>query len=193
MFGFLSGFIYKIDIYNFLFWNGFAGRAEWLDNLIILLAVYLPFVLPVFLAVLVYRTKNGVQEKLLLISAPIVAGAFARFAVVELIRFFYHRPRPFLVLNFKSLFVENSFSFPSAHAAFFFAFSFTIFLYNRKWGIGFLIASLLITVARVAAGVHYPSDIVAGAFVGAVVATIFTNLAFSKLPKSIGFNIALIK
>jgi len=45
-----------------------------------------------------------------------------------------------------------------------------VYLYNKKWGIGFFIATILITLGRVMAGVHYPSDILGGALVGVAVA-----------------------
>ena len=51
-----------------------------------------------------------------------------------------------------------------------FAFAFAIYLYNKKWGIWFLFATLLMTTARVIAGVHYPSDILGGMIVGVMVA-----------------------
>ena len=45
-----------------------------------------------------------------------------------------------------------------------------VYLYNKKWGIGFFIATILITMSRVIAGVHYPSDILDGAAIGILVA-----------------------
>jgi undecaprenyl-diphosphatase len=67
-------------------------------------------------------------------------------------------------------------SFPSGHAAFFFALSTVLLLYNKKfyprpkfwWGAGlfFFLASFLISIARVFVGIHWPSDILAGAAIG---------------------------
>ena len=48
----------------------------------------------------------------------------------------------------------------------------TIYFYNKKWGIFFFLATILITVSRVIAGIHYPSDIVGGALIGVAVAYI---------------------
>ena len=47
-----------------------------------------------------------------------------------------------------------------------------IYFYNKKLGIFFFIATLLITVSRVIAGIHYPSDIIGGALIGITVAYI---------------------
>mgnify|MGYP001558745976 FL=1 len=68
------------------------------------------------------------------------------------------------------LLTESSWSFPSGHATFFFALATAVYFYNKKWGIGFFIATIFITVSRVIAGIHYPSDIIGGAFIGILVA-----------------------
>jgi undecaprenyl-diphosphatase len=102
---------------------------------------------------------------------------FARYGVTEIIRFFYHRPRPFLTYHVHQLIPETSYSFPSGHSTFFFAFSYAVYLYNKKWGIWFLSATTVLTIARIMAGVHYPSDIVGGIILGTLVAKIsFTYL-----------------
>lgn len=95
---------------------------------------------------------------------------------MELIRAVYGRVRPFEALGLKTLFTETSASFPSGHATFFFALATAVYLYNRRWGWWFFAAALLISLARVAAGVHYPSDIFGGALVGIVVATLVYRL-----------------
>ena len=50
---------------------------------------------------------------------------------------------------------------------FFFAFSTAIYMYNKTWGAWFFVASTIVCLARVASGVHYPSDILGGAVLGA--------------------------
>ena len=57
-------------------------------------------------------------------------------------------------------------AFPSGHAAFFFALSTVVYFYNKKAGIGFFVASFLISISRVFGGVHWPTDILAGVLVG---------------------------
>lgn len=63
---------------------------------------------------------------------------------------------------------ENKWSFPSRHMTFFFAISTALYFYNKRWGVVFLIAALLIGIARVIAGVHYPLDILGGAVIGVI-------------------------
>ncbi len=47
-----------------------------------------------------------------------------------------------------------------------FAMAMAIYFYNRAWGIGLMAAGVIIGAARVAGGVHYPSDIIGGVIVG---------------------------
>jgi undecaprenyl-diphosphatase len=94
------------------------------------------------------------------------AVILSRGIITEVIRFFYNRPRPFLALSFVPLLNENSGSFPSGHASFFFALAPLAFLINKKAGYWFLVSSFSMVFARVAAGVHWPSDILGGIAIG---------------------------
>mgnify|MGYP001590667369 FL=1 len=116
-------------------------------------------------------------EKLRLFWFAAASAAIARFGVTEAIRFFYHRPRPFLALQINKLSADGdwlysikNWSFPSGHSAFFFAMATAIYFCNKKWGIGFFIAAILMNISRIIAGAHYPSDIIGGAIIGTAVA-----------------------
>ena len=106
-----------------------------------------------------------------------LAAILARFGLTELIRLLWNRPRPFIGNHINLFFnYSASSSFPSGHAAFFFALSTVVLLYNKKvhplpkfwWGTGllFFLVSFLISIARVFVGIHWPSDIFAGAVIG---------------------------
>ena len=111
------------------------------------------------------------REKWEIFWVTAISSLVARFGVAELIRLFYHRWRPYLALpNVHRLITDTSWSFPSGHATFFFAMAMALYLYNKRWGTWFFIAATLITIARVIAGVHYPSDIIGGAIIGIAVA-----------------------
>ena len=66
--------------------------------------------------------------------------------------------------------------FPSDHATAAFAIAVAILLRRRGWGIVALVAAAVLSVGRVALGVHYPSDVLAGALVGFGAATLVTTL-----------------
>lgn len=62
--------------------------------------------------------------------------------------------------------------FPSDHATAAFAIAVAIVLRKRGWGIFALVAATVLSIGRVAIGVHYPSDVLAGAALGAAVAVL---------------------
>jgi len=154
--------------------NNFALRFFWLDKIAIFCAKFLPYILIGSLFILLI--KNFKKYYKIIIQA-LISGIFARFIIVEIIRFIWYRPRPF-ILNSVNLLINHSSSgsFPSGHASFFFALSTLIYLYNKKTGILFLIASFLISVSRVFCGVHWPFDILVGALIG-----VFSALLIKKI------------
>ena len=109
-----------------------------------------------------------------------VAAGLARFGIVELIRWFKPRFRPFNMPDINLLVSKvNESSFPSGHASFFFALATVVFLNNKKAGIWFYIFAVLISIARVFVGVHWPSDVLAGALVGIITGWL-VNWVFKK-------------
>ena len=161
-------FLANLDTNTFLYLNGLTGHSSFFDSIVVFFAEYLPYILVVTIVWLVWKGTLDMRQKFYMLSVVFFSAFFARFGFASLIRFFYHRPRPFLAFHIQPLFPESSYSFPSGHASFFFALAFAIYFYNKKWGMWFLVATILITTARVIAGVHYTTDILGGAVVGLV-------------------------
>ena len=171
------------DLKLFYFFNNLAGESRIFDVLVIFLAEYFQYFLIVIFLLLLFFSGYGKPEKLRLFLVTVISITVARLGVTELIRFFYHRPRPFITIQVRQLLSENDSSFPSGHSAFFFAMATAIYLYNKKWGIGFFLAAILMNVSRIIAGVHYPSDIIGGAIIGMAVAYIVFYFAEKIKPK----------
>lgn len=72
-------------------------------------------------------------------------------------------------------------AFPSGHTAESFALAVTIFMHDRKIGSIYLILALAIGISRVLANVHYPIDILGGAFFGTLIAVLVERLHFMDL------------
>lgn len=154
-----------LDIKIFYLFNNLAGKSWFFDSSVIFFADYLEyFVAAFFIAVLF--SSAFYKEKLKVFLIAVTSVVLSRFIITEIIRFFYHRLRPFLTLPVHQLIADNEYSFPSGHAAFFFALATAVYFYNKKWGLAFFAAAILMTLARVVAGVHYPSDILGGAIIG---------------------------
>lgn len=155
----------QIDYFIFQQINGVSAKQVLLDVLGIFFAEYFEYVLLGSLAVfLVVNTKKYWP----MVWRAFAAAILSRFIIAEVTRFFLHRPRPFIEQNVNLLVLgENPYnSFPSGHATFYFALATVIYLYNKKLGLIFFAAAFLISLARVFAGVHWPTDILGGAVIG---------------------------
>jgi undecaprenyl-diphosphatase len=149
--------------------NLFVGKNRLLDGLIIFAARWLPFVAGVALVAMAYY-KNRASIFLF----PLLAALVSRFIFAEAIYLFWKRKRPATFSETKVLIpVPSNPSFPSAHASFFFAAAFTLFYRDVYLAIIFLIIALIVSLARVAAGIHWFGDIVAG-FVNGLISALVT-------------------
>lgn len=107
--------------------------------------------------------------------AAVAAGLSAglALAVGKLISELVDRARPFVAdPHGVHLFSGHTADpgFPSDHATAAFAIAVAILLRKRSWGIVALVAATVLAIGRVAIGVHYPSDVLAGAALGAAAA-----------------------
>jgi undecaprenyl-diphosphatase len=102
-------------------------------------------------------------------TAAGLAAAAVGLLANQVIAQFWHRPRPYQdhplgILPLLS--PSHDPSFPSDHATAAFAIAFGILFVARRTGWLFLAWAALIGISRVLAGMHYPTDVLAGALVG---------------------------
>ena len=91
----------------------------------------------------------------------------SRLIFTPIIRFVFPRVRAYEYLPVHLIGpLDGANSFPSGHAAFFFAIAFIAYYFDKKLGYIFLGGALLMGLARVVAGIHFPLDIIAGALLG---------------------------
>jgi undecaprenyl-diphosphatase len=156
---------FPLDIAVFNAIHGLAGLTPLLDALGIFLALYLPYLLGLAALAFVFKQKTA-KEKWGVFLALAFAVLVSRGILTEAVHFLYPIARPFAALGFTPLIGESGASFPSGHAAFFFALSFMLFAFDRKWGAWFLTLAFINGLARIFVGVHYPMDILGGIVVG---------------------------
>ncbi|HEY4475876.1 MAG TPA: phosphatase PAP2 family protein [Candidatus Paceibacterota bacterium] len=159
---------------------GLAHRVPIFDFLGVFFARYLPYLLIAGFLIGIFF-ERGWKLRFHAFASGVLSVILSNGIIVELIRFLYYRPRPALVLAIEPLIATPVVSsFPSGHAAAFFALAVTVFFLSRRLGIWFLAVAALVAVARVFVGVHWPFDIIAGALVG-----VASALAVNKiLPKN---------
>lgn len=174
-----------LDIKLFYLLNNLAGSSGFFDGLVVFFAQYFPYVLGiVFLLFLLFGLQKN-SMRLRVFWLVVVTAVIARLGITELIRFFYHRPRPFMALHAHQLLFSDKWSFPSGHAALLFAVAIVIYLHNKPWGVGFFAMGILITVSRIIAGIHYPTDILGGMLVGIGVGYVVFFLAKKSVVKDV--------
>ncbi|MBI4250503.1 phosphatase PAP2 family protein [Candidatus Uhrbacteria bacterium] len=155
-----------IDTFLFKAFHGIALHYPLVQGLVIIFARFAIFAYPL-LFLRFARWKRCIK-----LSLPSLALAYGINALISLV---WYRDRPFVSLDAQPLFDTHYLhdSFPSDHAALAMALAASIFLCApRTRGVYAIVIAVLIGVARIMAGVHYPSDILAGFGVGLFAAAI---------------------
>jgi len=189
----------SLDLELFRLINSWAGVNLFLDGAIIFSAswfLYFMIAIVLLFPAISYLFSGFYgfwQKNKELFITMLLSSFVARFLFTELIRILYYRPRPFIVppeiLVKSQIYVTqllphvSSSSFPSGHASFAFALALAVYYYYPKTGGVFFVLAVLMGAARVAAGVHWPLDILGGAVIGIITAWIVHNL-WEKIKKA---------
>ena len=116
---------------------------------------------------------RALAERAIFFFVAIAASGITCQAIKHLLG----RARPRLMNQFGAYhFVGPSFrsgidSFPSGHTTTVFAAAVVFSLFKPSWKVGFFAVAVVIGLARVLAGAHYPSDVLAGATLGTTMAS----------------------
>lgn len=127
---------------------------------------FVTIVLPVLLVTLLYIYRLGAFKPLLVLGFTVAISDMLSYRVVKRL---VERPRPFENHALKWLrHVGDAHgpSFPSNHAANSFAGAVVLAWFFPELRIPLYILAVLIGLSRIALGVHYPSDVAAGAILG---------------------------
>ena len=172
------------DATFFDFVHSLSGQSNILDWFGVFFAQYMPII---FIGLVLYfLIREGTWRKkaerfiILVFTLVFSYGIFG-----GILHFFINRNRPFIDLEFSPLITETGNTFPSRHSLVLFSIAMLIFSFNKRAGLWFFFFALLNGVARVFVGIHWPSDIIAGAVIGIIsyfIAIAFTKQYFKKEP-----------
>lgn len=152
-----------------------------ITNSAALVALGIPLIL---LIIATSRKNKGLRREALLILFSVAISA----VVANILKYTVDLPRPYEIYPFiVKLSSGGSPSFPSGHTADAFAFATAIGLVYRKWYFVFpcLVWAVLVGYSRMNLGVHFPSDVLAGAIIGISSAVALIGLMNKKQPLSI--------
>ncbi|MGG0791931.1 undecaprenyl-diphosphatase [Peribacillus simplex] len=150
--------------------NNLGKQYTDLNPFFVFIAEYMIFFL--VLAVLMFLFSRRNKNRIMVICA------FITLVISELLAKiagqFHSNNQPFAELPNVSRLVEKAVnnSFPSDHTIIFFSFCITFWLFKRGWGILWVILAVLVGISRIWVGVHYPADVLVGAIISIVSATI---------------------
>jgi len=153
--------------------NNFLFHHDWVEDPLL---AYINVSEALFVATLalVFLLANGERLRAWRRAAlAAVLSAGVALAIGKVISELVDRARPFVVdPHGVHLFSGHAADpgFPSDHATGAFAVAMAIWLRNRVAGTVALIAAAVLSIGRVAIGVHFPSDVLAGAVLGCLAA-----------------------
>ncbi len=131
--------------------------------------------------------REGKIAALLLIPLLVCSDQFSSTLVKHVVE----RPRPCHEVNGERVVpgvrllvpCGSGYSFPSSHAVNSFAIAAFIGYYFRRWRPWLYVFASGVALSRVVVGVHFPSDIAAGAIIGAIIAYLLIGVvALTPIP-----------
>lgn len=156
--------------------NGFLAHHDVIEDPVV---AYIQAAELLFLLLLVVLIVFARHERLAPVRRAAVAAALSAglgLLVVKLITEFYDRARPFVAHpDAVHLFARHAADagFPSDHATASMAIAVAFLLRRRfAWGALTIVFAVILDFGRVAAGFHYPTDVLGGAALGALAALV---------------------
>ena len=181
-------YLEKIDTSLFYFLNVQLANP--------LFDVAMPFItnkytwFPIWAVLIIGLLWKGGKRGRWAVFIAVLSVALADQLVNFVFKPYFHRIRPCNVVEGVHLLLnkKTSYSMPSSHAANFFAVAVVFSYFYRKYQIYFWFIAFLVAYSRVAVGVHYPFDILAGAICG-IVFGLFWIIAFKQILKIKGWTL----
>jgi undecaprenyl-diphosphatase len=169
----MENFFYSIDLVIFYFFNHTIS-TPFLDKFFSIITNVNNWYVAYVILLLICYFKGGIKGKIAVVGV-ILLITFSDQVAYHILKESFHRLRPCMALKdaITPLGCNGTYSFPSNHAVNnFAAATFFYFLFPKyKWPL--FITAALIAISRVYLGLHYPSDILGGAIIGAFFGYLF--------------------
>ena len=171
----------NFDSQLFYFLHSFDGRNEFLDQTIFFVGEYLIWIIGLaFVCSIFLHYKKSLPGTKHLPALALATALIANVCVSFVLKMLVQRPRPFQILQIHHLITDNTYAFPSGHTTFMFALATGVYAYNKKLAWALYTFGLLIGLARIMGGVHWPTDILGGAIIGFLTAWLIRIFFFKK-------------
>jgi undecaprenyl-diphosphatase len=169
-------FLISVDRTLFLFINSTLSNPAG-DVFFKYITLRNSWIIPGIIAAVFFVVKEK-KKALIVLGCLIITIAISDPFCVRFLKPLVHRFRPChpsFFFNGEHIFLagghflfgmKKSLSFPSAHAMNWFSGAMLLYLFYPKRWVWFFTIAFLVALSRVYVGVHYPSDLVAGAVIG---------------------------
>jgi len=170
-------FLYSIDVFLFRLVNQSISNPIF-DKLFLLITDVKSWLIAYIIIWFVLLLKGGRMGKISAVGIIILIVVTDQLSSA-LLKNVFERLRPCHVLEDINLLVscKKSFSFPSSHAVNNFAVAFFFGNLFKKYKSLLIAVAVFVALSRVYIGIHYPSDIIAGALIGGSIGYLFSLLA----------------
>ncbi len=173
----MADFFYSIDVWLFYLINQTIS-AKFLDKFFLILTDVKHWYIAYIILWSILYFKGGRLGKIAAIGSILLITVSDQFNS-HFLKHLVERVRPCHVLDNVRLLVscKSSYSFPSSHATNNFAIAFFMLRLFPKYKWILIVVASLVALSRPYVGVHYPSDIAAGAILGAGIGYLFSIAA----------------
>lgn len=172
-------YLFNLDVEGLFFFNNLIKSSDFIYGICFYLAKWGVLIYIIFVLILWFEKTN--KKKIIFNHKVVyitVLALILGFFLDQIISILVNRPRPFI--DYPELYRiplgYDSTSFPSTHTLNLFAISLSVYLVDyKKYGLFLILLAILIGLARVAGGIHYPSDILGGILIGGLAAFLIAS------------------